>query len=106
MLFREREREIITLNGLLNCGIKQCKYKTCLAIFISICPLSLSAQTKSNISLCSSVFLCTRHRAKLRREVTPPMKIIKALIKSLYMFYTCVQNYMRIESFFNFFFFF
>ena len=31
---REREREFITLNWLLNCGIKQCKYKTCLAIFI------------------------------------------------------------------------
>ena len=27
-----------------------------------------------NVSLCSPVFLYTRHRAKLRREVTPPMK--------------------------------
>ena len=29
-----------------------------------------------NVSLCSPVFLCTRHRAKLRREVTLPMKNI------------------------------
>ena len=36
-----------------------------------------------NVLLCSPVFLCTRHRAKLRREVTPPMKNIKMLIKSL-----------------------
>ena len=36
-----------------------------------------------NVSLCSPVFLYTRHRAKLRREVTPPMKNIKTLIKSL-----------------------
>ena len=50
----------------------------------SVCPLSLSAQAKSNVSLCFPVFLYnTRHRAKLRREVSPPMKIIKTLIKSL-----------------------
>ena len=30
-----------------------------------------------NVSLCSPVFLCTRQRAKLRREVTLPMKNIK-----------------------------
>ena len=30
-----------------------------------------------NVSLCSPVFLCTRHTDKLRREVIPPMKIIK-----------------------------
>ena len=29
------------------------------------------------VSLCSPVFLCTRHKAKLRREVTPPIKNIK-----------------------------
>ena len=32
---------------------------------------------------CVSPYFYTRHRAKLRREVTPPMKIIKTLIKSL-----------------------
>ena len=36
-----------------------------------------------NVSVCSPVLPCTRHRAKLRREVTPPMKIIQTLIKSL-----------------------
>ena len=32
-----------------------------------------------NVSLCSVfyVFLCTRHRTKLRREVTPSMKTVK-----------------------------
>ena len=37
-LERERERDFITLNGLFNCGIKQCKYKTCLAIFYLYLP--------------------------------------------------------------------
>ena len=36
-----------------------------------------------SVSLCSPVFLCMSQRAKLRREVTPPMKNIKTLIKSL-----------------------
>ena len=35
-----------------------------------------------NVSLCS-LFLCTRHRDKLPREVIPYMKIVKKLIKSL-----------------------
>ena len=34
------------------------------------------------VSLCHPVFLCTRHRAKVRREVTPPMKIIKKVKKN------------------------
>ena len=101
MLLREREREtererdrdraFITLNWLLNCGKKQCKYKIYLAIFYSVCPLTLSSQAKSNVSLCFPVFLYTHHRAKLRREVTPPMKIIKTLIKSL-LFQKIRQN--------------
>ena len=44
-----------------------------------------------NISLCIPVFLCTHHRAKLRREVIPPMKIIKTLIKSL-LFHKILPN--------------
>ena len=36
-----------------------------------------------NVLLCSPVFLCTRHRAKLRKEVTPPMKNIYIYIKKL-----------------------
>ena len=38
-----------------------------------------------NVSLCSVfyVFLCIRHRAKLRREVTPSLKTVKTYIKSL-----------------------
>ena len=56
MLFRERERErererFNTLNGLFNCGINSASIKRVLLYFISICPLSLSAQTKSNVSL-------------------------------------------------------
>ena len=42
-----------------------------------------SALIIENVSLCSPIFLCTRHRAKLRREVTPSIKIVKTLIKSL-----------------------
>ena len=42
-------------------------------------------ENMKNVSLCSPVFLCTRHRAKLRRKVTLPMKnIYKKLIKSLF----------------------
>ena len=38
-----------------------------------------------NVSLCFPVFLGTRHRPKLRREVTPPMKNIEeTLIKLLF----------------------
>ena len=37
-------------------------------------PMGPSWKNMKNVSLCSPIFLCTRHRAKLRRKV--PMKNI------------------------------
>ena len=59
---------------------KQNQYK---ALYLDISCLIMNLQDKSiygknmkNVSLCS-VFLRTRHRAKLRREVTPSKEIVK-----------------------------